>query len=35
MGNDKGDDSWPVIVAAVLGTLSALAEVLFSRPGKH
>ncbi len=35
MGNDKGEDIWAVIVAAVLAVLSAIAETLFSHSGKH
>lgn len=35
MSNDKGEDIWAVIFAAVLAVLSTLAEKLFSHTGKH
>lgn len=35
MHNSKGEDIWTVIFAAVLATLSALAETLLSHTGKH
>ncbi len=35
MNNDKGEDIWEVIFAAVLAVLSTLAEKLFSHAGKH